>query len=74
MALWGWSCDGSGAEHCLTEFPLLCQHNDKVLYAVALKLMYGPPEHRLTVKSRMLCAPGNACEKSEPDLLLPQGK
>uniref|UniRef100_A0A8C3MAS0 Uncharacterized protein n=1 Tax=Geospiza parvula TaxID=87175 RepID=A0A8C3MAS0_GEOPR len=34
--------------------------NDKVLYTVALKLMYGPPERRLTVESRMLCAPGPA--------------
>ncbi|KAM9222649.1 zona pellucida sperm-binding protein 2 [Leptosomus discolor] len=36
------------------------KHNDKVLYTVALKLTYGPPEHRLTVASRMLCAPGPA--------------
>ncbi|NXJ45187.1 ZP2 protein, partial [Spizaetus tyrannus] len=40
------------------------KHNDKVLYTVALKLMYGPPEHRLTVESRMLCAPGNAWRKN----------
>lgn len=73
MALWGWSYDGSGAEHCLIELYLLCQHNEKVLYTLALKLMYGPPEHRLTVESRMLCAPGNAWKRSEPDLWLPQG-
>ncbi|NXE47035.1 ZP2 protein, partial [Casuarius casuarius] len=36
------------------------KQNDQVLYTVALKLMYGPPERRLTVESRMLCAPGNA--------------
>ncbi|NXG21408.1 ZP2 protein, partial [Grallaria varia] len=36
------------------------KHNDKVLYTVAFKLLYGPPEHRLTVESRMLCAPGPA--------------
>ncbi|XP_072205058.1 zona pellucida sperm-binding protein 2 [Excalfactoria chinensis] len=34
------------------------KHNHKVLYTAALKLTYGPPEHRLTVESRMLCAPG----------------
>ncbi|NXJ13336.1 ZP2 protein, partial [Odontophorus gujanensis] len=34
------------------------KHNNKVLHTVALKLMYGPPEHTLTVQSRMLCAPG----------------
>lgn len=31
---------------------------------MALKLMYGPPERRLTVQSRMLCAPGNAWSKN----------
>ncbi|NWR63424.1 ZP2 protein, partial [Bucorvus abyssinicus] len=36
------------------------KHNDQVLYAVALKLTYGSPEQRLTVESRMLCAPGPA--------------
>uniref|UniRef100_A0A8D0KS26 Zona pellucida glycoprotein 2 n=1 Tax=Strix occidentalis caurina TaxID=311401 RepID=A0A8D0KS26_STROC len=36
------------------------KHNDKVLYTVALKFTYGPPEHRLSVESRMLCAPGPA--------------
>ncbi|NXC73737.1 ZP2 protein, partial [Anhinga anhinga] len=36
------------------------KHNDKVLYTVAVRLTYGPPEHRLTVESRMLCAPGPA--------------
>ncbi|NWW39166.1 ZP2 protein, partial [Panurus biarmicus] len=40
------------------------KHEDKVLYTVALKLMYGPPEHSLTVESRMLCAPGNAWKKN----------
>ncbi|XP_065588395.1 zona pellucida sperm-binding protein 2-like [Cyrtonyx montezumae] len=34
------------------------KHNNKVLHTVALKLTYGPPEHTLTVQSRMLCAPG----------------
>ncbi|OWK61957.1 Zona pellucida sperm-binding protein 2, partial [Lonchura striata] len=47
------------------------KHNDKVLHTVALKLMYGPPERRLTVESRMLCAPGNAWKQPEPDLFLP---
>ncbi|NXD29333.1 ZP2 protein, partial [Spelaeornis formosus] len=36
------------------------KHDDKVLYTLALKLVYGPPEHRQTVESRMLCAPGPA--------------
>ncbi|KFZ68814.1 Zona pellucida sperm-binding protein 2, partial [Podiceps cristatus] len=36
------------------------KHNDKVLYTVAFKLTYGPPERRLTAESRMLCAPGPA--------------
>ncbi|NWV74489.1 ZP2 protein, partial [Dasyornis broadbenti] len=36
------------------------KHNDKVLYTVALKLSYGPPERRLIAESRMLCAPGPA--------------
>uniref|UniRef100_A0A8C3LCG0 Zona pellucida glycoprotein 2 n=1 Tax=Chrysolophus pictus TaxID=9089 RepID=A0A8C3LCG0_CHRPC len=34
------------------------KHNHEVLYTAALKLTYGPPERRLTVESRMLCAPG----------------
>uniref|UniRef100_A0A8C3EHU0 Zona pellucida glycoprotein 2 n=1 Tax=Corvus moneduloides TaxID=1196302 RepID=A0A8C3EHU0_CORMO len=48
------------------------KHNDKVLYTVALKLMYGPPEHRLTVKSRMLCAPGPAiCNATHMTVAIP---
>ncbi|NXN08918.1 ZP2 protein, partial [Indicator maculatus] len=48
------------------------KHNDKVLYTVALKLMYGPPEHRLTVESRMLCAPGPAiCNATHMTVVIP---
>ncbi|NWR93994.1 ZP2 protein, partial [Furnarius figulus] len=48
------------------------KHNDKVLYTVALKLMYGPPEHRLTVESRMLCAPGPAvCNATHMTVAIP---
>uniref|UniRef100_A0A8C0HN79 Zona pellucida glycoprotein 2 n=1 Tax=Buteo japonicus TaxID=224669 RepID=A0A8C0HN79_9AVES len=51
---------------------LLCQHNDKVLYTVALKLTYGPPERRLTVESRMLCAPGPAiCNATHMTVAIP---
>ncbi|NWW90719.1 ZP2 protein, partial [Rhynochetos jubatus] len=48
------------------------KHNDKVLYTVALKLMYGLPEHSLTVESRMLCAPGLAnCNATHMTLAIP---
>ncbi|NXY54949.1 ZP2 protein, partial [Callaeas wilsoni] len=48
------------------------KHNDKVLYTLALKLMYGPPEHRLTVESRMLCAPGPAiCNATHMTVAIP---
>ncbi|PKU43664.1 zona pellucida sperm-binding protein 2 [Limosa lapponica baueri] len=48
------------------------KQNDKVLYTVALKLMYGPPEHRLTVESRMLCAPGPAiCNATHMTVAIP---
>ncbi|NXO65551.1 ZP2 protein, partial [Phainopepla nitens] len=47
-------------------------HNEKVLYTVAFKLMYGPPEHRLTVESRMLCAPGPAiCNATHMTVAIP---
>ncbi|NXP44694.1 ZP2 protein, partial [Heliornis fulica] len=48
------------------------KHNDKVLHTVALKLMYGSPEHKLTVKSRMLCAPGPAiCNATHMTVAIP---
>ncbi|NWW19652.1 ZP2 protein, partial [Falcunculus frontatus] len=48
------------------------KHNDEVLYTVALKLMYGPPEHGLTVESRMLCAPGPAiCNATHMTVAIP---
>uniref|UniRef100_A0A8C3KFI0 Zona pellucida glycoprotein 2 n=1 Tax=Calidris pygmaea TaxID=425635 RepID=A0A8C3KFI0_9CHAR len=48
------------------------KQNDQVLYTVALKLMYGPPEHRLTVESRMLCAPGPAiCNATHMTVAIP---
>ncbi|NXP02821.1 ZP2 protein, partial [Thinocorus orbignyianus] len=51
---------------------LTYKQNDKVLYTVALKLTYGSPEHRLTVKSRMLCAPGPAiCNATHMTVAIP---
>ncbi|NWS37679.1 ZP2 protein, partial [Probosciger aterrimus] len=48
------------------------KHNNKVLYTVTLKLMYGPPERRLTVESRMLCAPGPAtCNATHMTVAIP---
>ncbi|NXC48267.1 ZP2 protein, partial [Penelope pileata] len=48
------------------------KHNDKVLYTVALKLTYGPPEHRLTVESRMLCVPGPVvCNATHMTIVIP---
>lgn len=61
MALQSFTCAAFCTE-CLALHPAL-QHNHEALYTAALKLTYGPPEHRLTVESRMLCAPGNAWEK-----------
>ncbi|XP_053937014.1 zona pellucida sperm-binding protein 2 isoform X2 [Cuculus canorus] len=48
------------------------KHNDKVLHTVALELTYGPPEHRLSVESRMLCAPGPAiCNATHMTVAIP---
>ncbi|NXC96950.1 ZP2 protein, partial [Certhia familiaris] len=48
------------------------KHNDKLLYTVALKLTYGTPERRLTVESRMLCAPGPAvCNATHMTVAIP---
>ncbi|XP_040431207.1 zona pellucida sperm-binding protein 2 [Cygnus olor] len=48
------------------------KHDGKVLYTVALKLTYGPPERRLTVESRMLCAPGPAvCNGTHMTVVIP---
>ncbi|XP_009681869.2 zona pellucida sperm-binding protein 2 [Struthio camelus] len=48
------------------------KQNDQVLYTVALKLTYGPPERRLTVESRMLCAPGPAaCNATHMTVAIP---
>ncbi|XP_010001612.1 PREDICTED: zona pellucida sperm-binding protein 2 [Chaetura pelagica] len=48
------------------------KHNDNVLHTVALKLLYGPPEHRLTVESRMICAPGPAiCNATHMTVAIP---
>ncbi|XP_077172913.1 zona pellucida sperm-binding protein 2 isoform X2 [Paroedura picta] len=45
---------------------------DGVLYTVALKLTYGPPERRLTVESRMVCAPGPAtCNATHMTIAIP---
>ncbi|KAH0631921.1 hypothetical protein JD844_019824 [Phrynosoma platyrhinos] len=43
-----------------------------VLYTVALKLTYGPPEQRLTMESRMICAPGPAtCNSTHMTITIP---
>ncbi|XP_062444220.1 zona pellucida sperm-binding protein 2 [Rhea pennata] len=48
------------------------KQNDQVLYTVALKLTYGPPERRLTVESRMICAPGPAvCNATHMTVAIP---
>ncbi|NXD85094.1 ZP2 protein, partial [Halcyon senegalensis] len=48
------------------------KHNDKVLYTVAVKLLYGPPGRRLIVESRMLCAPGPAvCNATHMAVAIP---
>ncbi|XP_074775381.1 zona pellucida sperm-binding protein 2 [Athene noctua] len=48
------------------------KHNGKALYTVALKFTYGPPEHRLSVESRMLCAPGPAiCNATHVTVAIP---
>ncbi|NXF02997.1 ZP2 protein, partial [Smithornis capensis] len=48
------------------------KHNDKVLYTVVFRLTYGPPEHRLTAESRMLCAPGPAiCNATHMTVAIP---
>ncbi|NXX80341.1 ZP2 protein, partial [Urocolius indicus] len=48
------------------------KHSDKVLYTVAFQLMHGPPERRLTVESRMLCAPGPAiCNATHMTIVIP---
>ncbi|XP_061222756.1 zona pellucida sperm-binding protein 2 [Neopsephotus bourkii] len=48
------------------------KHNNTVLYTVALKLAYGPPEHKWTVESRMLCAPGPAiCNATHMTIAIP---
>ncbi|OXB58798.1 hypothetical protein ASZ78_015996 [Callipepla squamata] len=50
------------------------KHNNKVLHTVALKLTYGPPEHTLTVQSRMLCAPGTLVAVAVEDETIPMGQ
>ncbi|NWS89705.1 ZP2 protein, partial [Toxostoma redivivum] len=48
------------------------EHNGKMLYILALKLMYGPPERRLTAESKMLCAPGPAiCNSTHMTVAIP---
>ncbi|NWX86068.1 ZP2 protein, partial [Nothoprocta pentlandii] len=48
------------------------KQNGQVLYTVALKLTYGPPERRLTVESRMLCAPDPAvCNATHMTVTIP---
>ncbi|XP_013907658.1 PREDICTED: zona pellucida sperm-binding protein 2-like, partial [Thamnophis sirtalis] len=48
------------------------KQDDHVLYTVAIKLTYGPPEQRLTLESRMICAPGPAiCNSTHMMVILP---
>uniref|UniRef100_A0A4X2LZH5 Zona pellucida sperm-binding protein 2 n=1 Tax=Vombatus ursinus TaxID=29139 RepID=A0A4X2LZH5_VOMUR len=43
------------------------------LYTVALKLMYGPPENRLTLSSRMVCILGPVtCNSTHMTLIIPE--
>ncbi|KAG8145624.1 hypothetical protein E2320_012131 [Naja naja] len=51
---------------------IIIQQDDHVLYTVAIKLTYGPPEQRLTLESRMICAPGPAvCNSTHMMVILP---
>ncbi|XP_074867208.1 zona pellucida sperm-binding protein 2-like [Carettochelys insculpta] len=46
--------------------------DNQMLYTVALKLSYGPPNRQLTVESRMICAPGPAtCNSTHMTVAIP---
>ncbi|XP_074866797.1 zona pellucida sperm-binding protein 2-like [Carettochelys insculpta] len=48
------------------------KQDNQVLYMVALKLSYGPPNQQLTVESRMICAPGPAtCNSTHMTVAIP---
>uniref|UniRef100_A0A8C4VVS0 Zona pellucida sperm-binding protein 2 n=1 Tax=Gopherus evgoodei TaxID=1825980 RepID=A0A8C4VVS0_9SAUR len=48
------------------------KQDNQMLYTVALKLSYGPPNQRLTVESRMICAPGPAtCNSTHMTVAIP---
>uniref|UniRef100_A0A8D2KTS2 Zona pellucida glycoprotein 2 n=1 Tax=Varanus komodoensis TaxID=61221 RepID=A0A8D2KTS2_VARKO len=48
------------------------KQDGQLLYTVALKLTYGSPEQRLTVESRMICAPGPAiCNATHMTIAIP---
>ncbi|CAM2099719.1 unnamed protein product [Caretta caretta] len=48
------------------------KQDNQMLYSVALKLSYGPPDQRLTVESRMICAPGPAtCNSTHMTVAIP---
>uniref|UniRef100_A0A8C0IJX2 Zona pellucida sperm-binding protein 2 n=1 Tax=Chelonoidis abingdonii TaxID=106734 RepID=A0A8C0IJX2_CHEAB len=48
------------------------KQDNQTLYTVALKLSYGPPDQRLTVESRMICAPGPAtCNSTHMTVAIP---
>uniref|UniRef100_A0A8C3I229 Zona pellucida sperm-binding protein 2 n=1 Tax=Chrysemys picta bellii TaxID=8478 RepID=A0A8C3I229_CHRPI len=48
------------------------KQDNQMLYTVALKLSYGPPDQRLTVESRMICAPGPAtCNSTHMTVAIP---
>ncbi|XP_019363259.1 PREDICTED: zona pellucida sperm-binding protein 2 [Gavialis gangeticus] len=48
------------------------KQDDQVVYTVAVKLAYGPPQRRLTVESRMICAPGPVtCNSTHMTITIP---
>uniref|UniRef100_A0A8C3I2Q9 ZP domain-containing protein n=1 Tax=Chrysemys picta bellii TaxID=8478 RepID=A0A8C3I2Q9_CHRPI len=46
------------------------KQDNQMLYTVALKLSYGPPDQRLTVESRMICAPAT-CNSTHMTVAIP---
>uniref|UniRef100_A0A8C0G0B9 Zona pellucida sperm-binding protein 2 n=1 Tax=Chelonoidis abingdonii TaxID=106734 RepID=A0A8C0G0B9_CHEAB len=48
------------------------KQDNQMLYTVALKLSYGPPDQRLIVESTMICAPGPAtCNSTHMTVAIP---
>uniref|UniRef100_A0A6J0U3C0 Zona pellucida sperm-binding protein 2 n=1 Tax=Pogona vitticeps TaxID=103695 RepID=A0A6J0U3C0_9SAUR len=49
------------------------QQDGRVLYTLAVKLTYGPPEQRLTVETRMICVPDPAtCNSTHMTITIPR--